>query len=170
MLYLSILICTFFLFLAEPLLNILSLAEPIYMEPYNLICRATFIPKIAPQLIPYLVLEWIGPDGVALTEENGVTIEQQQKFHSEATRSLMFYPLNMTHSGTYKCEATLFLPESNNTFISTSQYSLSVLSEFSLNPYSIFTFFSLFQLTDRSIIQLRLRPMIHCSKWFEHKV
>ena len=56
------------------------------MEPYNLICRATFIPKIAPQLIPYLVLEWIGPDGVALTEENGVTIEQQQKFHSGALR------------------------------------------------------------------------------------
>lgn len=140
------------------------------MEPYNLTCTATFIPKIAPQLIPYLVLEWIGPDGVALTEENGVTIEQQQNFYSEATRSLTFFPLNMTHSGTYKCEATLFLPESNITFISTSQYSLRVLSEFFLNPYSILTFFFSLHFTDRTIIQLRLRPMIHCSKWFEHKV
>ena len=111
-------------------MNILRLTEPIYMERYTITCKATFMPKIAPQLIPYLVLEWFGPEGVAFTKENGVTVEQQQNFHSEATRSLTFHPLNMTHRGSYKCKATVFLPESNSTFISTSQYSLSVLSKF----------------------------------------
>jgi len=62
------------------------------MEPHTLSCRATFSDKVASQVIPYLRLEWVGPDGVALNKDNGMTIEQQLNYHSEATRSLIFNP------------------------------------------------------------------------------
>ena len=114
---------------AKPVLTITSTVKPVYMEQYTLTCRATFIPKIASQLIPYLVLEWFGPDGIAMTEENGVTIEQQQNLYSEATRSLTFHPLNMTHGGSYTCEAKFVLQDLNSTISSTSQYNLNVLSK-----------------------------------------
>lgn len=117
-------------FLAQPVLNVRSsVTKSIHREPYTLTCRASFIPKIAIQLIQYLVLEWTGPDGVSLSIENGVIIEQQQTNRSEATRSLTFHPLNMTHSGTYQCKAKVLLPNSENLFISTSQFHLNVLSK-----------------------------------------
>ena len=117
-------------FLAQPVLNVRSsVTKSIYREPYTLMCRASFNPKIATQLIQYLVLEWTGPDGVSLSIENGVIIEQQQTNRSEATRSLTFHPLNMTHSGTYQCKASVLLPDSENLFISTSQFHLNVLSK-----------------------------------------
>lgn len=116
-------------FSAEPVLNVLSSAKSIYREPFTLTCRASFIAKIASQLLQYLTLEWVGPDGVSLSEENGVTVENQRNNLSEATRSLIFHPLNMTHRGTYKCKAKVILPDSSGTFNSTSQYHLNVLSK-----------------------------------------
>lgn len=111
------------------MVNILGLTESVYLEPYTLTCQASFIPKIASQLIQYVVLEWTGPDGVLLNEENGVTIEQQQIGHTKATRSLSFHPLNMTHGGIYKCKATLSLPDTGGAFDSKSQRNLNVLSK-----------------------------------------
>ena len=120
---------------AEPVVSILSLTESVYVVPYTLTCQASFIPKIASQLIQYLVLEWTGPDGVSLSEENGVIIEQQQTRYSEATRSLTFHPLNMTHGGEYTCKASLLLPDTpllpdtSSAFNSSSSYNLNVLSK-----------------------------------------
>ena len=116
---------------AKPVLSITRTEEPLYMETYTLTCTATFIPKIAPQLSPFLVLEWFGPDEVALTEGNSVTIEPQQNHYSKATRSLTFHPLNITHGGPYTCEAKFVLQNSSSTFNfnSTSQYHLNVLSK-----------------------------------------
>ena len=99
------------------------------MEPHTLSCRATFSDKVASQMIPYLTLEWVGPDGVVLNKDNGVMIERQQNYHSEATRSLTFNPLSLTHGGLYKCEAKLLLPDSSNMHNSTCQHYLTVLGK-----------------------------------------
>ena len=116
-------------FSVEPVLNIVSSARSIHREPFTLTCRTSFVAKIAPQLVQYLTVEWVGPDGISLSEENNVTIEKQQNNHSVATRSLTFHPLNMTHRGTYKCRAKVMLPDSSSTFNSTSLYHLNVLSK-----------------------------------------
>ena len=109
----------------------------------------------------------------------GVTIEPQRIFIDTATRSLVFDPLNSTHEASYKCEAKLILPDFES-FNTSMLYHLNVLSAYSTYMYvhvhiaQVFTSHlyacNIVYLTDRSIVQLRFGPMIHCSKWYDNKV
>ena len=100
--------------------------EPIDLKPFNMKCTASLNPKVASQLIHFLVLDWVMADG---HQEDGVIIEQQWIFSNTTTRSLVFNPLNMTHGGDYKCEAKLILPDSAGSFNTSAQYHLTVLSK-----------------------------------------
>ena len=103
--------------------------EAVYLEPFTLTCRATLNPKVVPQLIRYLVLEWVRADGQEIVQEDGVTVEEQLFFSEANTRSLVFDKLNITHGGDYKCEAVLILPENAGSFNTTVQYHINVLSK-----------------------------------------
>ena len=103
--------------------------EAIYSEPFNMTCRATLNPKVASQLIQYMVVEWVSVDGRSISEEDGVTIEQQQTYSDTATRSLIFDSLEMGHRGDYKCVANLILPDSAGSFNTSAKYHLNVLSK-----------------------------------------
>ena len=120
--------------LAIPVTSILTSGEPEYLELFNLTCTASLDPKVASQLIQYMVLEWMGPSGESLADQDGITIEQQHILHNTTTRSLTFHPLNMTHGGNYKCEAKLLL-QNTEVFNSSSLYHLNVLSKWISDLY-----------------------------------
>ena len=120
--------------LAIPVTNILTSGEPMHQKPFNLTCTASLNPKVASQLIQYMVLEWVGPSGESVANQDGITIEQQHILHNTITRSLTFHPLNMTHGGNYKCEAKLLLPNTE-VFNSSSLYHLNVLSKWISDLY-----------------------------------
>lgn len=93
--------------------------------PYILRCAARLHYKISSQLTKYLVLEWVGPDGLALTEDNGITLEEQHI----STRSLTFHSLDVIHGGMYQCVATLVVPNAGVTYTSRAEHNLTVKSE-----------------------------------------
>ena len=115
---------------AHPVVDIYVPEEAIYSEPFNMTCRATLNPKVASQLIQYMVVEWVRVDGQSISEEDGVTIEQQQTYTDTATRLLIFDSLEMAHGGDYKCEATLILPDSAGSFNTSAEQLLNVLSKY----------------------------------------
>ena len=148
----------------RPVVDIYVPEEAIYSEPFNMTCRAT---TGASQLFRYLVIEWVSVDGQSISEEDGVTIEPQQSYSDTATRSLIFDSLEMAHGGTYKCVASLLLPDSAVSFNTSAEHHINVLSKYlrfhDMNNCYIYY-------TDRTLIQLRFGPVVHCSKWYEDKV
>ena len=152
---------------AHPVVDI-YVPEAIYSEPFNMICRATLNPKVASQLIQYMVVEWVRVDGQSISEEDGVTIEQQQTYLDTATRSLIFDSLEMAHGGDYKCVANLILPDSAGSFNTSAEHHLNVLSKY-LHVITAFVT-HIIQYIDRTLIQLKFGPVVHCSKWYEDKV
>ena len=116
--------------LARPVINFSVPGKAIYSEPYEVICRAILNRKVALQLIRYMVVEWVSVDGQSISEDDGVTIEQQQTYSDTATRSLIFDSLKMAHGGTYKCVANLILPDSAGSFHTSAKHHLNVLSKY----------------------------------------
>ena len=120
--------CSFSLKIVNPHISIYPTEEPIYMQSFNLTCVASLHPKVASQLIRYLVLEWVGPDGETLNNvDNGILVSDQQTFYDTATRLLIFNSLNLTHGGDYVCNAKLILEE---TFNATTLYHINILGKF----------------------------------------
>ena len=107
--------------------------EAVYLTHFNMTCRASLNPKVASQLIQFLVLDWVMENGTSVNEGDGVTIEKQHIFSNTTTRSLIFDPLNLTHGATYKCEAKLILPDSAGSFYESLLYHLTVLSKNTYN-------------------------------------
>ena len=114
---------------AHPVVDIYVPEEAIYSEPFNMTCRATLNPKVASQLIQYMMVEWVRVDGQSISEEDEVTIEQQQTYSDTATRSLIFDSMEMGHGGDYKCEANLILSDSAVSFNTSAEHHLNVLSK-----------------------------------------
>ena len=77
-----------------------------------------------------MVVELVRVDGQSISEEDGVTIEQQQTYSDTTTRSLIFYSLEMAHGGDYKCVANLILPNSAGSFNTSVEHHLNVLSKY----------------------------------------
>ena len=115
---------------AHPAVDVSVSGEAIYLNTFNMTCRASLNAKVASQLIQFLVLDWVMEDGGSLYQIDGVTIEKQHTFFDTTTRSLVFDPLNITHGATYKCEAKLILPDSAGSFNTSLPYHLKVLSAY----------------------------------------
>lgn len=115
---------TFFLTVA-PTVGITSSGESILGVPHMLTCSASLNYRISPQLTKYLVVEWIGPDGLPVTEENRITVEEQHT----STRLLNFHSLNAADGGLYQCVAKLVIPNAGVTYNSRAEYNLIVKSE-----------------------------------------
>ena len=111
-------------------MSIENVPEPIYNQPFALTCRATLNPKIASQLIQYMVMEWIGSDGKPLTNDSNMTAVYQKTFYSEAIQILVFNGLSMSHGGSYTCRAKIVFPDLGILFSTSSEYHLNVLSKY----------------------------------------
>ena len=86
-------------------MSIQNTTEPVYGEPFTLICSATILPlKVTLQLLPKAVLEWLGPDGEVLTNNNNNIIVGEQKImQNNITKTLLFNSLNFFNKDTYSC-------------------------------------------------------------------
>ena len=102
-------------------------------EPFTMTCRASLNFKVAAQLIRYMVLDWVRANGRNISEEDGVIVEGQLLFSNTTTRSMVFNPLNVMHSGDYQCETKLILPHNAGSFNTTTYYHLNVLGRKSHN-------------------------------------
>ena len=107
-------------------LNLLSLFE--------MTCVASFLhPKLASQLVPYLELEWVGPDGNTLGDGDDIFVKEQSNSPDTAARLLkiIIKSLTMSHLGNYTCETKLhfFNSRHNIFFITTTSYFVTVHSK-----------------------------------------
>ena len=48
---------------AKPAVDVSVSGEAIYLNPFNMTCRASLNAKVASQLIQFLVLDWVMEDG-----------------------------------------------------------------------------------------------------------
>ena len=112
------------------MVSILQTEEPILLSPVEMTCVASFHPKVASQLVRYLVLEWVGPDGETLGSGNdNIVVRNQQTLYDTVARSLNIKSVNVSDSGNYTCEAKLQLPNSGQTFTATASYSVVARSK-----------------------------------------
>ena len=109
----------------------IGIEEPLLLRHFNLTCEASLHPKVATQLIQYMVLEWVGPNEQSLGSD--VSVNDQQTFYDTATQSLLFSPLSFAHGGDYTCRANLVLPDSQGTLTTDVSYHLNVLSKIHTN-------------------------------------
>ena len=105
--------------------RIIPLSEPVHGHPFMLSCVTYLQPKLT-SLSQYIVLEWVGPDGVSLTADNNITIGEQT---TPTTSSLQFNTINLTHHGLYVCRASLNLPRRDITPTTSSELYLTVLGK-----------------------------------------
>ena len=105
--------------------SILPLAEPIHGQNTTLKCVATPFPSLT-ELIPYLKLEWVIPDGAV--EENIVTGVQIYST-DKTTLNMQFNPLVVPHSGVYTCRARLNISNSVGNYVTANTFELTVHSK-----------------------------------------
>ena len=86
-------------------MSIQNTTEPVYGESFTLTCSATILPlKVTLQLLPKAVLEWLGPDGEVLTNNNNNIIVGEQKImQNNITKTLLFNSLSFFNKDTYSC-------------------------------------------------------------------
>ena len=95
----------------------------ILLSPFEIICVATFLhSKVASQLVPYLELEWVGPDGHILGDGDDIFVEEQSNSPDIAIRSLKFKSLIWSQLGNYTCEAKPHLPNTRQIFFTYTSY------------------------------------------------
>ena len=76
----------------------------------------------------FLRVDWL-KDGQNISPEDNVTVGQLQYFTDRVAQSLYFDSLNWTHCGNYTCVASLVLPETGQSFITTQDFHLNVFSK-----------------------------------------
>lgn len=110
-------------------MDISSAQEPVHSKPFTATCTATLRPLVASHLIQYLTINWVRGDGQLISQDDRITIEDQQTLTTSVSKALVFNPLDMAHGGDYICEAKLTLTDSGGSFNSTYEYHLNVLSK-----------------------------------------
>ena len=74
----------------------------------SLTCEGTAHPfKTTAQLESYITIQWLGPTGVSLTEENDIILSGQEKSQAGVTRTLLFNGTRCNHAGQYTCKVIL---------------------------------------------------------------
>jgi len=125
-------LCTPYHFFATPTVwsdsRIIPLSEPLNGHNFTLSCVTHLQPKLA-SLSRRLVMEWVGPEGVPLTEDNNITVGEETIF---TATYMHFNTVNFNHHGVYGCRAVLNLPGLVPSLTITSELYLSVLGKFSL--------------------------------------
>lgn len=106
------------------MVEIAAFFEAIYKAHFVLMCKASVISKLHTQLVPHMELEWLGPDGVPLTEENKIGLGMHYNSGMDLARNITFSQLNVTHSGVYSCQVIIHLQ--NTTITRKTDYDLRV--------------------------------------------
>ena len=77
-------------------------------EVITLSCNGTVEPqKMTAQLASHITVTWIGPSGVDLTEENGITLGTPQQSVHGVVHTLTINGTKYSHSGVYSCVVKL---------------------------------------------------------------
>ena len=77
----------------------------------------------------HMSVEWSGPEGVLLTEQNKVTVGVQENSDDGSSRTLLISETNFRHSGLYSCQVTINLPNSSIAHTVSTEYHLVFLSK-----------------------------------------
>ena len=96
----------------------------------TLTCKGTADPlKTTSQLEPYINVEWVGPTGVPLTEENNIVIGDQKQSLNGVVRTLTLNGTHYNQAGWYTCHLAL---NATNTDlqISVAEYHLVLHSKY----------------------------------------
>lgn len=108
--------------------RIIPLRAPVHGHNFTLFCVTYLQPRLA-HLSHYIVLEWVGPEGVPLAAENNITVARQSAF---TTSSLQFTTVNLIHHGPYVCRAILNISSLVSTPTTSSELYLTILGKFDL--------------------------------------
>ena len=73
---------------------------------YTLLCTVRAITGMTLQPS----MEWVGPDGTVLVNEENVTIDEVETRGTVSTLSLSFHPVHSSQGGFYTCRATVNVP------------------------------------------------------------
>ena len=109
--------------------------EPLNLiTPFEMSCVASFLnPEVSSQLVPYLELEWVGPDGNTLSDGDDIIVKEQTNSLDTAIRSLKLKSLSLSQLGNYTCEVILRLPNLREIkfffFSTTTSYPVTVHSK-----------------------------------------
>ena len=69
-------------------------------------------------------------DGQRISPENNVTVGQLQYSTDRVSQALYFDSLEWVHCGNYTCVASLVIPDTGESFFTTQDFHLNVLSKF----------------------------------------
>lgn len=69
---------------------------------HALTCIVT-LPEKLKDLLPFIEMEWVGPPGIALTEQNHIFISEPDITNCSIMTTLLFNPLKTNHAGLYRC-------------------------------------------------------------------
>ena len=85
--------------------------------------------KSTPQLESYINIEWTGPNGLLLTEENNITVGDQEPSLNGVVRTLTLNGASYNHTGWYTCHVVLNVT-STDMQISVARYYLVLRSKY----------------------------------------
>lgn len=116
---------------AQPEIRFSATGKAVDSEPYQAQCIASIPNVFTANLMQYLSVEWVGPDGQQIhSERDGITVAVPRNvIPYSLSKSIIFDPLKMKHGGNYTCKAKVVLPGSGGNYQSTSQYQLIVRSK-----------------------------------------
>ena len=98
-------------------------------EVVTLTCQGTADPfKATDQLAPHMTADWVGPTGVTLTNESGVTLSAQHQPLHGVVRTLTINGTTFRHTGVYTCVVTLNGTDSALQS-NTAEYHLTLISK-----------------------------------------
>ena len=76
------------------------------------------------------VLQWLNHDGSDIANGGGVILDGPNFQSTLTTLTLMFSPLHTSHAGRYTCRSSLTSPALFSPLVKTTDYNISVQSEF----------------------------------------
>ena len=89
----------------------------------------------------HMSVEWSGPEGVLLMEQNKVTVGVQENSDDGSSRTILISETNFRHSGLYSCQVTINLPNSSIVHTVSTEYHPVFLSKciiYIIISYSLF--------------------------------
>ena len=89
-----------------------------HREPFTLYCKAFIVQSnLAPALMQYAKLEWVGPDGEVMTNNSNITITEEKEGVVDGegrrnilTSTLTFNPMIFRREGEYTCRSKFDFP------------------------------------------------------------
>ena len=97
-------------------------------DMHTLTCIVT-LPEKLMDLLPFIEMEWIGPPGVDLTEQNNIFISEPSISDFSVLMTMSFNPLKTNHAGLYRCNVGISKPALAPFFVREIRHEVIVISK-----------------------------------------